>query len=330
MVKTLSYQDKDAGSSPAALLHEHNHKMLEVERAGLECGLFLVEGQEYKNNRTKLAFRCKRGHTVLRTPESINTSLQKKSKFDCSRCRGLVRHKAASRRAEKNGGSFLSDDIELERNKKYRWKCKKGHVWMATYRSVVEGKHWCTECVKDKQSARQLLDLAEVRKNIESKNGTLLTPRYRGNLQALNVLCGFCGNVFSIKYREVRQGSWCPCLSLSKEEVRLKAVLERIFSCVAYRYRGFDWLKHKCNLELDFYVPEAKLAIEYDGGQHYRPVLFFGGLKNFTKTKKRDFLKNKLIHQNKQYINHFIRIPYWEDISMSNVLKILERNGVSV
>ena len=53
-----------------------------------------------------------------------------------------------------------------------------------------------------------------------------------------------------------------------------------------------DDLKQICYLDsFDFYLPEHNICIEYHGEQHYKPVKFFGGVKNLELTLKRDKIK---------------------------------------
>lgn len=45
---------------------------------------------------------------------------------------------------------------------------------------------------------------------------------------------------------------------------------------------------------LDIYVPSLRLAIEYHGEQHYRPIDIFGGVDKFKKQQDRDtFVRNR-------------------------------------
>lgn len=46
--------------------------------------------------------------------------------------------------------------------------------------------------------------------------------------------------------------------------------------------------------EYDVYIPDLKLAFEYDGLQHEQPVMFFGGETSLAKTKERDRIKNQI------------------------------------
>lgn len=49
---------------------------------------------------------------------------------------------------------------------------------------------------------------------------------------------------------------------------------------------------------LDIFIPELKLAIEYQGAQHFRPIKFFGGEKAFRKIQESDRRKKYLCNKN--------------------------------
>ena len=63
-----------------------------------------------------------------------------------------------------------------------------------------------------------------------------------------------------------------------------------------------DWLGLQ---SLDIYIPSLKLAIEYQGRQHYEPVDFFGGKEGLVITQKRDKLKAKKCKENRVYLIYF-------------------------
>ena len=56
--------------------------------------------------------------------------------------------------------------------------------------------------------------------------------------------------------------------------------------------------KFLVTLEYDVYIPEIKLAFEYDGVQHERAVEFFGGEDAHKKTRERDKQKDRLSREN--------------------------------
>jgi hypothetical protein len=70
------------------------------------------------------------------------------------------------------------------------------------------------------------------------------------------------------------------------------------------------------SLELDCYVPEYKLAIEYNGIQHYKfPSAYHKTEKEFYDQLYRDRLKKKLCDEAGVYL---IPVPYWVDMCVSD------------
>jgi very-short-patch-repair endonuclease len=71
----------------------------------------------------------------------------------------------------------------------------------------------------------------------------------------------------------------------------------------------------------DFYLPDHKVAIEYDGIQHHKPIDFFGGKDGYLKTKQRDKLKSDYCKNNNIEL---IRIPYTDidkiEINIKSIL----------
>lgn len=50
----------------------------------------------------------------------------------------------------------------------------------------------------------------------------------------------------------------------------------------------------KYKFRYDFYLPDLNVFIEFHGGQHYKPIDFFGGEEGFKDTKRRDIFKKEL------------------------------------
>jgi hypothetical protein len=60
-------------------------------------------------------------------------------------------------------------------------------------------------------------------------------------------------------------------------------------------------------LRFDFYIPSLRAAIEYDGEQHFNPIVHWGGEESLEKTKERDILKNNFCKEN---VIQLLRVPY--------------------
>ena len=82
---------------------------------------------------------------------------------------------------------------------------------------------------------------------------------------------------------------------------------------VIYQHRPF-FLRSPIGgqMSYDVYISELKVAIEYQGKQHFEPVEFFGGEDAFRKNVKRDEVKLKLSKQNGVKLTY---INYWDEIT---------------
>ncbi|HEY9200756.1 MAG TPA: hypothetical protein VIQ81_04080 [Gammaproteobacteria bacterium] len=81
---------------------------------------------------------------------------------------------------------------------------------------------------------------------------------------------------------------------------------------VEYRVR----LKELEGMELDIYLPELRLGIEYQGKQHYKPVGHWGGEEALRETKIRDRRKKRLC---KQHGIKFVTFNYRQKLSIDYV-----------
>jgi hypothetical protein len=79
--------------------------------------------------------------------------------------------------------------------------------------------------------------------------------------------------------------------------------LVQCFFSDAQHHASPEWLKPQ---HLDVYVHSKKLAFEYQGQQHYEPIDFFGGLKSFEETVKRDKRKRLMCKKND------VLLVYWK------------------
>lgn len=67
----------------------------------------------------------------------------------------------------------------------------------------------------------------------------------------------------------------------------------------------------------DFYIENLKIAIEYNGIQHYKVVDFFGGEEGFIQNQQRDEQKRQYCKDNDIKL---IEIPYWDFNSIEKIL----------
>lgn len=90
---------------------------------------------------------------------------------------------------------------------------------------------------------------------------------------------------------------------------------------VWYQFRPEFLHTGKGQLSYDVYISKLRVAIEYQGKQHFEPVEIFGGRDSFEKQKERDSLKQKLSRENGVKL---VYINYWEDITPDLIKKRVE------
>lgn len=82
--------------------------------------------------------------------------------------------------------------------------------------------------------------------------------------------------------------------------------------------KSFPWLRYVRPLHLDFFLPEYSVAIECQGGQHFKAVEFYGGEEMFNNTVERDTIKKKLCEE------HGIQMLYYSDLGIMYPYEVIE------
>lgn len=82
--------------------------------------------------------------------------------------------------------------------------------------------------------------------------------------------------------------------------------------------KTFDDCKDKYVLPFDFYLPDYNAVCEVQGKQHYEPVEYFGGQKQFEYVKRHDKIKYNYCKDNNIDI---IYVPYWNLENIEQILK---------
>ena len=135
----------------------------------------------------------------------------------------------------------------------------------------------------------------------QDKNGNILNQDKNGN----NINNGNNGN--NINNGNINNGNNC---RTSKGELLCKRAIEDIYGDEFYTVRP-DFLKNpetKRNLELDLYNENLKIAIEYNGEQHYVfPNCFHKTETEFINQVRRDEYKKQKC---KEMEIHLISVPY--------------------
>lgn len=175
----------------------------------------------------------------------------------------------------------------------------------------------CPKCARDR------IDSAQRSNTNEFVHKAISTHGYKYNYSLVNyvnakskipILCNTHGLFYQSPESHIG-GCGCPKCATGKYENNIANTLTKLG--VEY-IRQFPIKYHTSkSLKFDFYLAAYNLMVEYNGGQHYYPVKYFGGHNKFIKQLKRDAIKKWYCIFNNIDL---LVIPYWEK-DVEGVLK---------
>ena len=130
-----------------------------------------------------------------------------------------------------------------------------------------------------------------------------------------------CGNFKIVRGSDLHSGQTnsCGCMISSGEYYLITYLMS---NNIKYEYqKRFDDCRGIGDkpLSYDFYLPYYNLLIEYQGMQHYKPVILFGGEEQFEIQQEHDRRKREYAKSNGY---NLLEIPYYD---YDNIEKILDK-----
>jgi Marseilleviridae restriction endonuclease len=287
----------------------------------------------FKSSGKKYLFKCEKGHEF-----EISLSYISKNKLWCSYfcCSGRIlcnddRCKIcfdASFASHEKIKYFSDKNIKIPRQickgtrDKYWFKCSKSnHEFKIALCNITSNNSFCPFpccgnqklcpddkcdiCFKSSFASHSKFELWS--KNNIDENGIFINPRsvFKCSGKQYKFNCQKHGDYIHYAIDVSNYNSGCPrCIRINETECI--SILEKITE-YEFKKRRPLFLE---GLELDGYNEKLKLAIEYNGGQHYKYVKYYhkNGEIDFEKQQKNDAKKIKLCQENNIYL---IIVPYW-------------------
>lgn len=136
---------------------------------------------------------------------------------------------------------------------------------------------------------------------------------YINNIKKACIICPEHGEFWQQPSHHMN-GHGCPkCYKSSLEDEIIK-ILEK--EGISYEYnKRYSFLE---NLQLDFYLPEKKIAIECQGLQHFEPIYAWGGEEQFKKNTLNDSKKMALCKKNG------IKLYYYSNLGIDYPYEVFE------
>lgn len=202
---------------------------------------------------------------------------------------------------------IISNDLVLVKGESVKRKIEVryiscGHKRESTLRGIKANPS-CPICSKRLDRRLRALDFAE---NISIYGLVSIRSEYVNQNHKIGVKCNNCGYEWDTNPNPLVSGHGCPKCHSSRGESMIAKVLDN--QNISYEYpKKFKDLRAKRLLHYDFYLPDYNVLIEYQGGQHYKPVNYFGGEKKFIKQQKYDQMKRNYAKENGYRL---LEIPY--------------------
>lgn len=216
--------------------------------------------------------------------------------------------------AKERRGKCLSEEY-VDGKSKLEWQCKRGHKWFATPNNITHSNSptWCPHSPCQYENVPKKFDLTDLQNKAISNSGKCLSVQYTFCRDHFEWEC-HKGHTWKATWDNVQRGTWCPHCTEWKTEEKCREIFESIFQKPFKKTRSML----EGRLELDGYNDELKLAFEYQGEQHYKPVFHYQTWDSVMKTQERDRRKKKLC---KQRGIRLIVIPYTKARKLEEFIK---------
>jgi very-short-patch-repair endonuclease len=277
---------------------------------------------EYINKNTKVCIICPEHGEFWQTPDNHFKGQ------NCPKCANISRgnvfrdsqNEFIKRAREVHGNKYDYSKVKYINNRtKVCIICPEhGEFWQRPYSHLQGfGCRLCNDIVYNTDSF--------VKKSIEIYGNEYDYSRvnYTGSKTKVCIICPKHGEFF-VSPNNFLRGHTCPICKQSKLEKEVKDILES-HSIEYEQEKMFNWLGSK---RIDFYLPDYSLAIECQGGQHFRNVEWFGGTEGFSYRKKRDKDKKTLCEEHNIGVLYFTHEKYDSFLgekTIKTAIELLER-----
>jgi len=285
---------------------------------------------KYVDCKTKLLWECKFFHVWEATRHAV-----KSCKTWCPYCAKNRKHDIEyCKTVAKNMKGLCLGKIYTNNRTKMLWQCEYKHKFYSRFDDILGG-HWCPECYGNVS-----FTIHDCEMYAKKLHGKCLSKEYTGVSHKIKWSCKN-GHIWFAAFHDINRGGWCPSCVYRKSQSKLKNIIRNIVGKVEIKenFKGFDWLVNpatKRRLEIDIWVPDLKLAVEYDGEQHFMPVKFGSSMtdddaiEKLKYQKNIDKIKNEVILQHSDEVRYFIRFAYNENISNKFVYAKIKQSGAII
>lgn len=198
-----------------------------------------------------------------------------------------------------------------------------GHQIKTLHRCLIHNEYWetipsnvlkgcgCRKCLGEKISEKFCKTHEQYVRDVEEVNPDVeVIGLYINAKTPILHKCKIDGCEWTAIPYVILAGYGCPQCNESSGERQVRQWLNRYG--IKYEYqKSFKNCRDILPLPFDFYLEDYNIAIEYQGGQHYKPVERFGGEEKFKLQQKHDNIKKEYCKNNNIRL---LEIPYYANV----------------
>lgn len=269
----------------------------------------------FTNKTNKVTVRCEEGHQWSTTPNHLI-----KRKQGCRKCYNQSRRMSDNQfkkvLKENHNGTIVSLEKYIQSKTKIKVQCKKCEkIYPTEPRNVL--RNGCHNCANRRTPEEFEIKLKEIH-----SNEIIALEKYKTHRDYIKVKhkCGFIWNVQSGEL--IRKNPvGCPLCASSKGNKKIQNIL--IKNNITFeREKRFSTCKYKNPMPFDFFIPQNKILIEFDGEQHFIAIDFWGGQKGLDERMVKDRIKDEWAKKN-NYKLFRIKFDSNINIEMKKILKLV-------
>lgn len=218
---------------------------------------------------------------------------------------------------------LLPKDIYVRSGKKYWWHCNTcGYSWKSSCDKFSRAKGNCSRCsgyiISDKNRLSFLRPDLLSEWNYKKNEGIDVDSVFISTMNKYWWVCSLGHEWQASPANRNKKNSGCPVCRESKGEKKIKKFLDKHNIDNIPQYKNSKCRNQRV-LPFDFavFIDNNMFMIEYHGGQHYKPIDWFGSEEAFENLQIRDKIKFDYCKNNNIPL---IIIPYWDFDKIEEIL----------
>jgi hypothetical protein len=274
---------------------------------------------EYVNTQKSIHFECKIcGHVFKRRPYSCLSS------NGCPKCHDPKNKKLTTEEFRRRGTSIYNGKYDYSESEYVATDTpltvicheldefgeEHGRFMVTPHAHIGMMRSGCPKCTRKFGSKERFEKLANRKyNNLYNYNNFV----YNGAFSESFVTCKIHGD-FLVSPNRHLNGQMCPKCVGSIMEKEISSLLDE-HNIEHFMRKHFAWLGQQ---ELDIFIPQYNVAIECQGIQHFKPIKFYGGEKEFKYILENDERKRKLCEENR------VKLLYYSNLGIEYPYKVFE------